>query len=98
MPSDAPRREFLRRLTRPGASGQGRTADGQVLPGRGAGHKAPRGVGRELSLTSKAMGGEFQIVFNLAQYEQAMAAGLAAVQLLEPLEDMMSYFRPRGEL
>ncbi|NMC20701.1 MAG: FAD:protein FMN transferase, partial [Thermogutta sp.] len=46
----------------------------------------------------KAMGGEFQIVFNLAQYEQAMAAGLAAVQLLEPLEDMMSYFRPRGEL
>lgn len=98
MTSDAPRREFLRRLTKPRSGGRGRSVDSQAEPGREAGDQAHERVRRELSLTAKAMGGEFQVVFNLAQYEQAMEAGLAAVRLLEPLEDMMSYFRPRGEL
>ncbi|GAB4135948.1 MAG: FAD:protein FMN transferase [Thermogutta sp.] len=98
MTSDAPRREFLRRLTKPVARGPGGDPDGPSRVDGGPGETSSDRVSRELSLTAKAMGGEFQVVFNLAQYEQAMDAGLAAIQLLEPLEDMMSYFRPRGEL
>ncbi len=98
MAFDAARREFLRRLTQPRSVGGGPGDGGQTLGERRAGEQAPERIGRELSLTAKAMGGEFQVVFNLAQYEQAMEAGLAAIRLLEPLEDMMSYFRPRGEL
>lgn len=98
MTTDAPRREFLRRLTKPGKGGQDRNPSGEGRADRTVGDEAPQRVSRELSLTAKAMGGEFQVVFNLAQYEQAMEAGLAAIALLEPLEDMMSYFRPRGEL
>lgn len=98
MTFDAARREFLRRLTKPRAVGRGPSDGDETQRERGAGEQAPERVGRELSLTAKAMGGEFQVVFNLAQYEQAMEAGLAAIRLLEPLEDMMSFFRPRGEL
>lgn len=98
MTTNAPRREFLRRLTKPGNGGQDRNPSDQGGVDRNAEDKGSQPVSRELSLTAKAMGGEFQIVFNLAQYEQSMEAGLAAIGLLEPLEDMMSYFRPRGEL
>lgn len=54
--------------------------------------------GYHLTLTRRAMAAEFQLVFNLGQYEHAVEAGLAALDRLEPLEDMMSFFRPAGEL
>ncbi len=97
MTSDAPRREFLRRLAKPRATDVAGGLDNQTSAGVEK-HPTDDRLSRELSLTAKAMGGEFQVIFNLGQYEQAMDAGLSAIQLLEPLEEMMSYFRPRGEL
>lgn len=57
----------------------------------------PQG-GYHLRLSRPAMGSEFQVVLNLGQYEHAVEAALEALDLLEPLENMMSFFRPAGDL
>ncbi len=41
---------------------------------------------------------EFRVCFNAGQYERATEAGLAALDLLEPLEEQMSYFRPSSQI
>lgn len=57
----------------------------------------PKG-GYHLRLTRPAMAGEFQVILNLGQYEHGTEVALGALDLLEPLENMMSYFRPQGDL
>ncbi|MGQ9505905.1 MAG: FAD:protein FMN transferase [Thermogutta sp.] len=59
--------------------------------------RRPKG-GYHLRLTRRAMASEFQVILNLGQYEHGTEAALEALDLLEPLEEMMSFFRPQGEL
>jgi thiamine biosynthesis lipoprotein len=41
---------------------------------------------------------EFQAVFNAGQYDQATAAAMEALDLVEALEDQLSYFRPASQI
>jgi thiamine biosynthesis lipoprotein len=41
---------------------------------------------------------EFQAVFNAGQYSQATGAAMAALDLVEALEDQLSYFRPASHI
>jgi len=51
-----------------------------------------------LEVSRRAMATRFQVFFNAGQYPQATEAALDALDLLEPLEEQLSYFRPGGEL
>jgi len=102
MAAEGNRRDFLRRLTR------GQLDDAPTLPPAdaetsnpptaAARSSHPRRGAYKLQLGRRAMASDFQVLFNLGQYENAIEVGLTALDLLEPLEDMMSFFRPQGEL
>lgn len=101
MDRDKSRREFLGRLLKgrlsPEEAGPGRAEQDESRPlDRGAA-RPQKGL-YKLTIGRKAMATDFQVIFNLGQYENATEAALAALDLLEPLEDMMSFFRPTGEL
>jgi thiamine biosynthesis lipoprotein len=44
------------------------------------------------------MASEFQAVFNAGQYAQATEAAMEALDLVETLEDQLSYFRPASQI
>lgn len=94
------RRNFLGNLVR------GEIPDEPVpAPGSESTRNTSSGVSQEhtkggyhLRLTRPAMAGEFQVILNLGQYDHGVEAALEALDLLEPLENMMSFFRPQGDL
>lgn len=104
MTIESNRRDFLRRLTRgqlndavepTAAPADAETPNPQTAAARPT---VPRRGTYKLQLGRRAMASEFQVIFNLGQYENAVEVALTALDLLEPLEDMMSFFRPQGEL
>lgn len=103
MPREESRRVFLRQLVggRPrGFSGEGgHVPQEDSLPSRrSSGDSNPAGGPYKLTVGRRAMAAEFQVILNLGQYSHGVEAALAALDMLEPLEDMMSFFRPNGEL
>ncbi|MGB9688664.1 FAD:protein FMN transferase [Thermogutta sp.] len=104
MATESNRRDFLRRLTRgqledPGEPiGVPADSDASNASPAGTRSSTPRGGAYKLQLGRRAMASDFQAIFNLGQYENAVEVALTALDLLEPLEDMMSFFRPKGEL
>ncbi len=51
-----------------------------------------------LEVSRRAMACEFHVFFNAGQYENATEAGLEALDLLEPLEKQLSFFRATSEI
>lgn len=51
-----------------------------------------------LSLARRAMACQFEFFFNAGQYRQANEAGLAALDLVDRLEDQLSVFREHSEI
>ncbi len=51
-----------------------------------------------LSLARRAMACQFEWFFNAGQYEQANEAGLAALDLVDRLEDQLSVYREHSEI
>lgn len=98
------RRAFLRQL----AGRKPRGVPGEISPLTAQGDLEPSsqrvavshlaGGRYKLTVGRKAMAAEFQVILNLGQYPQGVEAALTALEALEPLEDMMSFFRPHGEL
>ena len=95
------RRNFLGNLVRgeipdeSPPSGSTSASPEKASPGVSKDH--PKG-GYHLRLTRPAMAGEFQVILNLGQYDHGVEAALEALDLLDPLENMMSFFRPEGDL
>lgn len=105
MAAKRSRRDFLRGHARPerrsalGRSG-GQPAAAGESPSERAGGVEPRSLAGayQLTLSTRAMACEFQAIFNLGQYERANQVGMAALELLAPLEDKLSYFRSSSAL
>ena len=95
------RRNFLGDLVRGKIPDESPSVDSSSRSAIGADRFAakdrPKG-GYHLRLTRPAMASEFQVILNLGQYEHGTEVALEALDLLEPLENMMSFFRPQGDL
>lgn len=95
MPHKSTRRDFLtgKALAR---------VSGEAAPGRGEGAAVgPRDTGAETCLiraTRSAMACDFEVALNAGQYEQGTEAALRALDLVDALEDELSYFRPDSQI
>lgn len=84
------RRDFLR-----GRPAQDPTSQRQPVPVSG---QPQSGDTPLLQVSRPAMACEFQAVFNAGQYDQATAAAMEALDLVETIEDQLSYFRPASQI
>ncbi len=88
------RRDFLK-----GKAAADALADAAGGPLTSSGASAGRpGAGYVVRLSRRAMACEFEVLLNAGQYPEGAEAALRALDLLEPLEEQLSVFRPAGEL
>jgi thiamine biosynthesis lipoprotein len=96
MAKKSSRRDFLR----------GRLRGGEpTVPEQAASEAAvpspdrnPAGEDYLLRVARRAMAAEFEVVFNMGQYPQDTEAALAALDVVEGLEEQMSFFRATSEI
>ncbi len=88
------RREFLK-----GRSAADALADAAGGPLAATDVRAGRaGAGYVVRVSRRAMACEFEVLLNAGQYPEGPDAALAALDLLEPLEQQLSVFRPGSEV
>lgn len=93
--SDTPqstRREFLQ-----GKSAADTLAE-LIAPTAADSLAEPSAAGYLLHLSRRAMACNFEMFFNAGQYSQATTAGLAALDLIDRLEDQLSIYRDHSEV
>ena len=88
------RRDFL---TGKAAADALADAAGGPLTSTGA-HAGGRGASYVIRLSRPAMACEFEIFLNAGQYPEGPEIALQALDLLEPLEEQMSLFRPESTI
>ncbi len=94
-PHRSSRREFLQGKSAGHALGD-LAQQGLALPGA---YDAPQADSSYLlHIGRQAMACQFQVYLNAGQYANETEAALAALDALEPLEEMLSYFRPTSQL
>ncbi len=88
------RREFLK-----GRAAADALADAAGGPLSSTGMHADRtGGGYVVRIGRRAMACEFEVLLNAGQYPEGPETALAALDLLEPLEEQLSVFRPGSEI
>ena len=69
-----------------------------IEPGVAAESLAPEGTRYLVKLARQAMACQFEVYLNAGQYPQGTEAALAALDLIDRLEDQLSIFRPHSEV
>jgi thiamine biosynthesis lipoprotein len=90
------RREFLR--GKAAAEALAEAARSGLPPQGPSGSQHRRGLGYVVRIGRCAMACQFEVCLNAGQYAQGTQAALDALDLVEALEDQLSYFRANSEL
>ena len=90
------RRDFLK--GRPAADAMGDTIRDATSDEASQDGTAPSGESYFVRVTRRAMACEFEIRFNAGRYERGTEAALAALDLVETVEDQLSVFRQSSEI
>lgn len=90
MPRKSTRRDFL--------AGRGTGREAPPRPEGRAAPAGPPGAAYLVHVSRRAMACDFQVFLNAGQYARGTQAALAALDLLEGLEEQMSVFRPESGL
>ena len=92
------RRDFLRGRSAAAAAAEISDAAIEKRLGESASPESNRAEGRALVLSRRAMACEFEIRLNISREENDVAAGMAALDLIERLEDQLTVYRDRSEM
>ncbi len=94
MPRKSSRRDFLR-----GKSAADAMADlTEPILADMAPLEMPAAASYLVHVARPAMAGQFELFFNAGQYENDLEAGLEALDVVEDLEEQLSYFRKASEI